>query len=101
MDARALQSKQALVDYIGIKSKFNKNKAFIPYNFGDLIFESYLIYLSKMASTIAKTSIYYDIEEDDDTIYFIEGVTSDKTIILIRNLIKQEVRVTVDCRIKY
>ena len=49
-----------------------------------------MIYIGKMTHSIVKTHIYYELEDYDETVFFIDGTTNDRNRQTIRRLIKQE-----------
>ena len=87
-DKRKIISMLSLMDYV--RNKVD-DKLIVSYTFADLVFNSYLMYITKMTSTITKTHIHYDIEDGDDSMFFIDGLTSDKSRIVIRKLIRDEI----------
>lgn len=64
-------------------------------NFASLVLKGYVVYIGKMAQSIVKTVMHYELEDHDEMVFIINGITNERNKQTIRKLIKQEINTTL------
>ena len=78
-----------------------KNKSGNPTLFSDLIFDGYITYIKKMTQTLNKTHIWYDIDDEIASVFYIKDYGNLVANSKLRDCIYNEIQTTLGSVISY